>query len=289
MIRRLYRVPGRTEVVVNVIEDLHWMDEGSEAILAEMVGAVEGTATLAVVNFRPEYDAAWADSPVYRRISLMPLGPDSTRELLADLAGGDPSLDGLADLIHERTGGNPFFIEEVVRELVEAGNLEGERGSYRLTKPVEDTGVPATVQAILAARIDRLAAAKALLQAAAVIGKEVPEPALRIVSGLDDEALAEGLKELIGAGFLYEAEIYPERVLAFSHPLTREVAYGSQLGEQRAIAHAATAQAHDRAQPRPPRRARGADRPAPGAGRRDAGGGALERPRRTLGRLQPSA
>ena len=99
------------------------------------------------------------------------------------------------------------------------------------------------MQAILAARIDRLAAAKALLQAAAVIGKEVPEPALRIVSGLDDEALAEGLKELIGAGFLYEAEIYPERVLAFSHPLTREVAYGSQLGEQRAIAHAATAQA----------------------------------------------
>ena len=127
----------------------------------------------------------------------MPLGPESTRELLADLAGGDPSIDGLAELIHERTGGNPFFIEEVVRELVEAGNLEGERGAYRLTKPVEDTGVPATVQAILAARIDRLAAAKALLQAAAVIGKEVPEPALRIVSGLDDEALAEGLKELI--------------------------------------------------------------------------------------------
>ena len=194
VIRRLYQVPGRTEVVVNVIEDLHWMDEGSEAFLAEMVGAVEGTATLAVVNFRPEYEAAWADSPVYRRISLMPLGPDSTRDLLADLAGGDPSLDGLADLIHERTGGNPFFIEEVVRELVEAGNLEGERGAYRLTKPVGDTGVPATVQAILAARIDRLAAAKALLQAAAVIGKEVPEPALRIVSGLDDEALAAGLK-----------------------------------------------------------------------------------------------
>jgi adenylate cyclase len=99
------------------------------------------------------------------------------------------------------------------------------------------------VQAILAARIDRLAAAKALLQAAAVIGKEVPEPALSIVSGLDDEALAEGLKELIGAGFLYEAEIYPERVLAFSHPLTREVAYGSQLGEQRAAAHAGAARA----------------------------------------------
>jgi adenylate cyclase len=243
VIRRLYRAPGRTQVVVNVLEDLHWMDEGSEEFLAEMVGAVEGTATLAVANFRPEYEAEWTDSPVYRRITLMPLGPESTRELLADLAGGDPSLDGLAELIHERTGGNPFFIEEVVRELVEAGYFEGERGAYRLMRPMEETGVPATVQAILAARIDRLAAAKALLQAAAVIGKEVPEPALRIVAGLDDESLAAGLKELIAAGFLYEAEIYPERLLAFSHPLTREVAYGSQLGEQRATAHATTARA----------------------------------------------
>ena len=239
----MYRVPGRTEVVVNVIEDLHWMDEGSEAFLGEVVAAVEGTPTLAVLNFRPEYEAEWMDSAVYRRTPLLPLGPDSTRELLSDLAGGDPSLDGLADLVHERTGGNPFFIEEVVRELVEAGNLEGDRGSYRLTKPVEDTRVPATVQAILAARIDRLAAAKALLQAAAVFGKEVPEPALVRVAGLDEEAVAEGLKELISAGFLFEAEIYPERVLAFTHPLTREVAYGSQLGEQRSAAHAATAEA----------------------------------------------
>ncbi len=243
VIRRLYRVPGRTEVVVNVIEDLHWMDEGSEAFVAEMVGAVDGTATLAVVNFRPEYEAEWTDSPAYRRVSLVPLGPESTEELLEDLVGKDASLDGLADLIHERTGGNPFFIEEVVRELVEAGYLESDHGGYRLTKPVGDTRVPDTVQAILAARIDRLATAKALLQAAAVIGKEVPEPALRLVAGVDDEVLEQGLKELIGAGFLYEAEIYPERVLAFSHPLTQEVAYGSQLGEQRARVHAATAQA----------------------------------------------
>ncbi len=169
--------------------------------------------------------------------------PIQREELLADLVGEDPSLDGLPELIHERTGGNPFFIEEVVRELVEAGYLEGGHGAYRLTKPVDDTRVPATVQAILAARIDRLATAKALLQAAAVIGKEVPEPALRMVAGIEDEALEQGLKELIGAGFLYEAEIYPERVLAFSHPLTQEVAYGSQLGEQRAGAHAAAARA----------------------------------------------
>jgi class 3 adenylate cyclase/tetratricopeptide (TPR) repeat protein len=243
VIRRLYRTPGRTDVVANVIEDLHWMDEGSEAFLAEMVSAVDGTATLAVVNFRPEYEAAWTASPVYHRIPLLPLGPESTAELLADLAGDDPSLDGLAETIHERTGGNPFFVEEVVRDLVETGILEGERGAYRLSRPIDDAGVPPTVHAILAARIDRLAESKALLQAAAVIGKEVPEPALRRVAGLNEDALAEGLKELIGAGFLYEAEIYPDRVLAFSHPLTREVAYDSQLTEQRATAHETTARA----------------------------------------------
>ena len=125
VIRRLYRAPSRTDVAVVVMEDLHWMDEGSGVFLAEMISAVEGTMTLAVVNFRPEYEADWTDSPVYRRISLVPLGLESTEELLEDLAGSDPSLDGLAELVHERTGGNPFFIEEVVRELVEAGIFGG--------------------------------------------------------------------------------------------------------------------------------------------------------------------
>ncbi len=244
IIRRLFAARGTKQTVVHVLEDLHWMDEGSDEFLAEMVGAVEGTATLAVLNFRPEYKAEWMHSPIYHRISLAPLGPESTGELITALAGRDPSLDGLAEMIHERTGGNPFFIEEVVRELVETGVLEGERGDYRLVGSVEDTGVPPTVQVILAARIDRLEpAAKAVLQSASVIGKEVPEPALRRVSGLDEEPLDAALKELIAGGFVFEQEIYPERILAFSHPLTQEVAYGSQLGEQRAAAHAATAQA----------------------------------------------
>ncbi|MDP9189870.1 MAG: AAA family ATPase, partial [Actinomycetota bacterium] len=244
VIRRLYQAPERKETVVIVLEDLHWMDEGSDEFLAETVAAIEGTRTLAVLNFRPEYEAEWMSSSVYRRIALVPLGAESTGELLADLAGEDASLDGLAELIHERTGGNPFFIEEVVRELVETGTLEGERGGYRLMGQVEDAGVPPTVQVILAARIDRLPpAAKELLQSASVIGKEVPEPALRRVIDLDDESLGATCKELIAGGFLYEHEIYPERVLAFSHPLTREVAYGSQLGGQRATTHAATARA----------------------------------------------
>jgi class 3 adenylate cyclase/tetratricopeptide (TPR) repeat protein len=242
---RLVRAPNRRRPIVAVIEDLHWIDEGSATMLGDLFGAVEDTRTLVVVNFRPEYRRDWDRPPSYREISLEPLGPGDTRELLRDLAGEDPSLDGLDGLIHERTAGNPFFVEEIVRALAEDGNLEGERGAYRLARPVEDVGVPASVQTVLAARIDRLRPeAKRLLQAASVAGKEVGESTLGPISGLTTPAELEApLHELIASGFLYEAEIYPSRVFAFRHPLTREVAYGSQLAEQRAKTHAATARA----------------------------------------------
>jgi class 3 adenylate cyclase len=241
---RLLEAPRRRHTVVLVVEDLHWIDEGSEAMLAEMIGTIEGTNTLVVVNFRPEYSPAWQDISSYRSISLEPLGEDNTRELLRDLAGEDPSLDGLEEPIHARTGGNPFFVEEIVRELVEAGHFEGERGAYRLVRPVEEAGVPATVQAVLSARIDRLdAAAKRLLQVASVVGKEVGSRALGLTAGLSEEELNPALCDLVDGGFLYEAELYPERVLAFRHPLTQEVAYGTQLAERRDATHAAAARA----------------------------------------------
>jgi class 3 adenylate cyclase/tetratricopeptide (TPR) repeat protein len=243
---RLVRAPNRRESIVALVEDLHWMDEGSASLLGELISSVEGTKTLAIVNFRPEYDdAAWTGTSTYRAVSLEPLGPEDTRDLLRDLVGEDPSLDGLGDLIHERTAGNPFFIEEIVRGLAEAGNLEGERGAYRLARPVEGTGVPASVQTVLAARIDRLSPpAKRLLQAASVTSEEISERALGMVSGQSgDEDYRAALCELTDGGFLFETEIYPERVFDFRHPLTREVAYGTQLGEQRAKAHAATARA----------------------------------------------
>jgi tetratricopeptide (TPR) repeat protein len=241
---RLVRAPNRREPIVTVIEDLHWMDRGSAAMIGELLGAVAGTQTLVVVNFRPEYEPQWIESPDHRQIALEPLGPDDTRELLRDLAGEDPSLDGLAELIHERTAGNPFFVEEIVRTLAEAGNLEGERGAYRLARPVEDAGVPASVQTVLAARVDRLSpGAKRLLQVASVAGKEFGERSLHLTAGLTREEMDPLLCDLTDAGFLYEAELYPERVFAFRHPLTQEVAYGTQLVEQRAITHAATARA----------------------------------------------
>jgi class 3 adenylate cyclase/tetratricopeptide (TPR) repeat protein len=242
---RLVRAPNRRDPIVTVIEDLHWMDDASEVLLGELLGSVEGTMTLAIVNYRPEYTPDRTGSHSYRQIPLEPLKPADTLELLHDLAGEDSSLDGLGGLIHQRTAGNPFFIEEIVRSLVEAGNLEGERGAYRLARPVEDTGVPASVQTVLAARIDRLdPAAKRLLQATSVTGREIGERTLALVSDfVDDEEREHALNELIEAGFLYEVELYPERVLAFRHPLTREVAYGTQLAEQRAATHAATARA----------------------------------------------
>ncbi|HSR93249.1 MAG TPA: adenylate/guanylate cyclase domain-containing protein, partial [Solirubrobacterales bacterium] len=239
---KLVRAPNRREPIVTVVEDLHWMDEGSAAMLGDLFDAVEGTQTLVVVNFRPEYEPEWTGPPDYHRISLEPLGAGDTGELLRDLAGDDPSLDGLAELIHERTAGNPFFVEEIVRALAEAGNLKGDRGAYRLVRPLEDTGVPASVQTVLAARIDRLQPrSKLLLQEASVAGKEIRERTLRLTAGLEQEEMDPLLCDLTDAGFLYEAEMYPERVFAFRHPLTREVAYGSQLAEQRAATHAATA------------------------------------------------
>lgn len=241
---RLANAPSRRKTLVLVIEDLHWIDEGSDAMLGNLAAAIEGTSTLAVVNFRPEYRPTWSGASTYRELPLGPLGRADTRELLRDLTGEDPSLDGLDEPIHERTQGNPFFIEEIVRELAESGHLEGERGAHRLARPIEDAGVPASVQAVLAARIDRLGAeAKQLLQVASVVGREVSVPALRMTAEIEPGRLDAVLCDLVEGGFVYEAELYPERLLAFRHPLTREVAYGTQLAERRAATHAAAARA----------------------------------------------
>jgi class 3 adenylate cyclase/tetratricopeptide (TPR) repeat protein len=242
--------PARKKTLMLVFEDLHWVDEGSQAMLSGLIEGFGGTNTLVLANYRPEYTPPWSEDPCWRQVELAPLRQEHTRELLRDLAGEDPSLDGLDEPIHERTGGNPFFIEEIVRELAESGHLEGGRGAYRLARPIEDAGVPVTVQAVLAARIDRLGAdAKQLLQIASVLGKEVSAEALGMAAGLDEEQMETALRELIEGGFLYEAELYPQRLLAFRHPLTREVAYGTQLAEQRAATHARAARALIRLNP----------------------------------------
>jgi class 3 adenylate cyclase/tetratricopeptide (TPR) repeat protein len=242
--KRLVRAQNTREPGVTIFEDLHWIDPGSEAFLENFVDAIHATKSLTIANFRPQYRAEWMSKSYYRQISLAPLGPEAIEELLADLLGSDPSLGGLPERIRERAGGNPFFIEEVVQSLAQEGSLEGERGTYRLVRPVEDAAVPASVQAVLSARIDRLGEReKTVLQTAAVIGKEFSEPILAQVSELERSELQDALSELVAGEFVHEQELYPEAVYAFKHPLTQEVAYGSQLADRRAAVHAAIARA----------------------------------------------
>ena len=169
MARRLFqRAPGDRPGVL-LIEDLHWLDGASEAWLRDWVDAVAGTNNLLLLNFRPEYRSEWMQRSHVQQIALAPLSAEAIQELIEDLLGADPSMADLARAIHERTGGNPFFAEEVVRSLIESGHLEGDRGRYRLVTPVESLPVPGTVQALLAARIDRLPEGeRRVLQSAAV-------------------------------------------------------------------------------------------------------------------------
>src|SRR5262249_8392044 len=151
IIARLIHSLGERDPNVIVLEDLHWFDEGTERFLENLVDAIAGTKTLVLLNFRPEFLAHWMKKATYPQLPLLPLGAVAMRELLDDLLGRDPSLRGLPELIEERTGGNPFYMEEVVQSLVEGRSLEGARGAYRLVGSVTELRVPPTIHALLAA------------------------------------------------------------------------------------------------------------------------------------------
>jgi adenylate cyclase len=242
IVKRIAQARSRREPALLLWEDLHWIDGGSAPFVETLVDAVAGTRTLLLVTFRPEYHAGWMQKTYYLQLPLLPLGPEASGELLRDLLGSDPSVMGLAERIRERTAGNPFFAEEIVQALAEAGSLDGSKGAYRLRVPVETLVLPASVQVVLGARIDRLPEReKHVLQTAAVIGKEFGEPVLRRVEGLPETELAAALRALAQAELVYETALYPEAEYAFKHPLTQEVAYGSQLGDRRKRVHAAVA------------------------------------------------
>ncbi len=243
IIARLIHSLGERDPNVILLEDLHWFDEGTERFLETLVDAIAGTKTLVLLNFRPEFLAHWMKKTLYHQLPLLPLGPAAVRELLDDLLGRDPSLRGLPELVESRTGGNAFFMEELVQSLVEGGSLQGARGAYRLVGPVTDLRVPPTIHALLAARIDRLEEReRRLLQTAAVIGKRFPEAILARIAGLPEAELAEALRTLRGRDLIFEEVLFPEVEYAFKHPLTQEVAYASQLVERRRSAHAAVAE-----------------------------------------------
>ena len=244
VVKRVVQARSRREPAVWLIEDLHWLDAASEAFIEMAVEATAGTRTLLLLNFRPEYHAAWMQRVHYQQLPLLPLGPEAAAELLRDLLGSAQALEPLSALIRERTAGNPFFAEEVVQALVESGAIGGERGAYNLLRPVDALAIPANVQAVLAGRIDRLAEReKRVLQTAAVIGREFAELVLARVGELPEAELSAALRALMASEFVYEEALYPDAVYAFKHPLTQEVAYGSQLGERRRQVHAAVARA----------------------------------------------
>jgi predicted ATPase len=238
IVKRFSQARSRREPAVILLEDLHWFDAGSDAVLDVLVDTAEGMRTLIVGNFRPEYHASWMQRSYYQQLPLLPLNEEGITELLVDLLGTDASVTSLGNRIREHTSGIPFFVEEIVQSLAEAGSLEGRKGAYRLVRPVAELTLPTIVQAVLAASVDRLEEReKQVLQAAAVIGRKFTEPILRRVAELPETELARALERLGGAEFVFEQAVYPQPEYIFKHTLIQEVAYNSVLIERRKLLH----------------------------------------------------
>jgi class 3 adenylate cyclase/tetratricopeptide (TPR) repeat protein len=238
-VKRLLLRESQVQPLIVMFEDLHWIDAETQAMLDSLVESLPTARMLLLVNYRPEYTHGWGNKTYYRQLQIDPLPSESAEVLLDAMLGGDITLTPLKRLVIDRTEGNPFFIEETVRSVLEMGVLAGERGAYRLTRVVQDLQVPATAQAMLATRIDRLAPQdKRLLQAAAVIGTDVPFELLRAIADEPEDLLRPGLAQLQATEFLYETRLFPDLEYTFRHALTHEVAYGSLLAERRRTLHA---------------------------------------------------
>ena len=228
---------SRRQPVVLVIEDLHWIDGPTQAFLDTLLDRLREARILLLVSYRPDYDHVWGHR-TFRQLRLERLAGPEVEALLDALVGRDASLDDLKHEIERHTDGNPLFVEESVQALVESGVLAGEPGRYRrgITPPLAH--VPASVQAVLAARIDRLAAAeKRILQCAAVIGRHIGHDLLLAVADLPLAEVDAALGRLCAAEFLYETRRFPSAQYVFKHALTHEVAYGTLLQDRRKTLH----------------------------------------------------
>jgi class 3 adenylate cyclase/tetratricopeptide (TPR) repeat protein len=249
-VKRLLLRESQVQPLVVVFEDLHWIDAETQALLDGLVESLPTARVLLLVNYRPEYRHGWGGKTYYRQLRIDPLPPESAAALLNALLGEDRSLDPLKRLLIERTEGNPLFLEESVKMLAEDHVLSGERGAYRLPKPLQGLQIPATAQAILAARIDRLPPEeKRLLQSASVIGKDVPFALLQQIAGMSEHDLRRGVAHLQAAEFVYETYLFPEVEYTFKHALTHEVAYDSVLHDRRRALHAAIVEGIERLYP----------------------------------------
>jgi class 3 adenylate cyclase/tetratricopeptide (TPR) repeat protein/ribosomal protein L40E len=229
--------------LVVIFEDLHWIDPETQELLDLLVDSVASARILMLVNYRPEYHHEWGNRTCYTQLRLHPLGGQSADEMLHALLGGDASLQSLKRLIIDKTEGNPFFMEEIVRALVEQGVLVS-KGVTRLTKPLTEIHIPPTIHGILASRIDALPASeKGLLQTLAVIGKNFPLNLVKHITASPDDLLEPMLKGLQTGEFIYEQPALGETEYTFKHALTQEVAYNSVLMERRRLLHERTGEA----------------------------------------------
>jgi tetratricopeptide (TPR) repeat protein len=236
--KRVILRESQVQPLLLVFEDLHWVDNETQAFLDSLIDSLPTARVLLLVTYRPEYQHHWGAKSYYTQLRIDPLAGENAQAMLHTLLGNDPSLLAVQRLLIERTEGNPLFLEESARTLVETGALRGNPGAYRLTAPPTSLEVPGTVQAILAARIDRLAATdKHLLQAAAAIGKDVPHSLLQAIVDLSEELLQQHLGRLQAGELLYEKSLFPDVEYTFKHALTHEVAYGSMLEERRKALH----------------------------------------------------
>ena len=255
-IKRLLLRESQVQPLLLVFEDLHWIDSETQSFLDSLIDSLPTAPLLLLVNYRPEYRHGWGSKTYYSQLRIDPLPPESAEELLQAVLGDDASLQPLKQFLIERTEGNPFFLEESIRTLIETKVLLGERGKYRLTGSFEITRVPATVHAVLAARIDRLSGdEKRLLQSAAVIGKDVPFVLLQAIADLSEEELRRELGQLQAAEFVYETRLFPDLEYTFKHALTHEVTYGSVLARAAADAACQHRRSHRTALSRPISRA----------------------------------
>ena len=242
-IKRIIIFESLKQPLVVIFEDLHWIDAETQGLLDLLVDGVVSARILMLVNYRPEYHHEWGNRTCYKQLRLDPLGGQSADEMLHALLGSDASLPSLKRLIIDKTQGNPFFMEEIVRALVEQGVLV-RNGATRLTKPLTEIYIPPTVHGILASRIDALPASeKDLLQTLAVIGKDFPLNLVRHITAKPDDQLEPMLKDLQAGEFIYEQPALGEAEYTFKHVLTQEVAYNSVLIERRRLLHERTGEA----------------------------------------------
>ena len=236
-IKRLMLRESLHQPLLVIFEDLHWLDDGSRALLNVLAESIGTARIMMLVNYRPEFSHNWGNKTYYTQLRLDPLSRESGEEMLQALLGASPEFVPLKRLIMEKTEGNPFFMEEIVQALFEQGAL-ARNGSIKLAKSLNTIQIPSTVQAVLASRIDRLPPdQKDLLQTLAVIGKEFPFRLVREVSGKSDDELQGLLSGLQTAEFIYEQPALSDVGYVFKHALSQQVAAGSALQERRRALH----------------------------------------------------